>query len=262
MHTTFDNPHGPGTPGRPAAIPEAEWQARIDLAVAYRAAAHFGWNDTIYNHFACRVPGEADSYLVKRHAHLFDEVTASSLIKVRMEGRSLSFEDDVNPAAFAIHTAILRSRPDLHVTLHLHTPEGIALSARPEGFKFLNQEAAFFHDRISYYHFDGIEERPDEVQALADALAPHHHTLILRNHGVAVAGRSVQGAFVRLQYLLICARSQLLASAAPTPPAELPEALCAFTRQQFEAQEAKSSFVHEMAALRRRIDRVLPGYAV
>jgi ribulose-5-phosphate 4-epimerase/fuculose-1-phosphate aldolase len=262
MMNAFDNPYGPGTPGRPDTIAEAEWQARIDLAVAYRAAAHFGWNDTIYNHFACRVPGEPGSYLVKRHAHLFDEVTASSLIKVQMQGRSLSFDDDVNPAAFAIHTAILQSRPDVNVTLHLHTPEGIALSARPEGFRFLNQEATFFYDRISYYRFDGIEERPDEVAALAAALAPHHHTLILRNHGVAVAGRTVQGAFVRLQYLLICARAQLLACSATTPPDELPAALCEFTRNQFEAQETHSQFVHEMAALRRRIDRVLPGYAV
>jgi ribulose-5-phosphate 4-epimerase/fuculose-1-phosphate aldolase len=176
MSVAFDNPHGPGSPGRPAHIPEAEWQARIDLAVAYRAAAHFGWNDT-------------------------------------------------------------------------------------KGFQFLDQEATFFHDRISYYRYAGIEERPDEVQALADALAPQHHTLILRNHGVVVAGRTVQSAFVRLQYLLICARSQLLANAAATPPDELPEAICKFTREQFEAQEARSGFVHEMAALRRRMDRVLPGYA-
>jgi ribulose-5-phosphate 4-epimerase/fuculose-1-phosphate aldolase len=107
----------------------------------------------------------------------------------------------------------------------------------------------------------GIEEQPDEVAALAAALAPHHHTLMLRNHGVAVAGRTLQGAFVRLQYLLLCARSQLLASCAATPPDESPPAICEFTRQPFEAQEAHTQLAHEMAALRRLIDRVLPGYA-
>lgn len=238
-----------------------EREARVALAAAYRAAALFGWNQTIYNHFTVRVPGEPDRFLVKRHQDMFDEVTASSLVKVDMSGRPLSFDDGVNPAAFAIHTAILRSRPDVHSTLHIHSPVGVALSARPEGFQFLNQEAAFFHDRISYYRFDGIEERPDEVAALQAALAPHHHTLILRNHGVAVAGSTVQGAFVRLQYFLLCAESQLLATAQPTPPDRIPPAICEFTRNQFEAQERASGFVPELKALCRLLDRKLPGYA-
>lgn len=242
-------------------VSAAEWQARVDLAAAYRAAALFGWNATIYNHFTTRVPGEPDRFLVKRHGDFFDEVTASSLVKVDMQGRALGFDDGVNPAAFAIHTAILGSRPDVNATLHLHTPVGIALSARPEGFRFLNQEAAFFHDRISYYRFDGIEERPDEIAQLAGALAPHHHTLILRNHGVAIACPTVQSAFVRLQYFLICAEAQLLASAAPTPPDELAPELCRFTRDQFEAQERHTRFVPEWAALCRLLDRRLPGYA-
>lgn len=242
-------------------VSAAEWQARVDLAAAYRAASLFGWNDTIYNHFTTRVPGESDRFLVKRHGHFFDEVTAGSLAKVDMQVRALGFDDDVNPAAFAIHTAILRSRPDVNATLHLHTPVGIALSARPEGFLFLNQEAAFFHDRISYYRFDGIEERPEDIDKLAASLAPTHHTLILRNHGVAIASPSVQSAFIRLQYFLICAEAQLLATAAPTPPDELAPQLCRFTRGQFEAQERHTRFVPEWAALRRLLDRRLPGYA-
>jgi len=192
---------------------------------------------------------------------MFDEVTASSLVKIDMQGRPLGFDDGINPAAFAIHTAILRSRPDVMSTLHIHSPAGIALSARPEGFLYLNQEAAFFHDRISYYSFDGIEERPDEVAAMQAALAPHHHTLILRNHGVAVAGTTVQGAFIRLQYLLTCAEAQLLATAQATPPNAIPPAICEFTRNQFEAQERASGFVPELKALFRLLDRRLPGYA-
>ena len=239
----------------------AEWAVRVDLAAAYRAASLFGWNDTIYNHFTCRVPGEPEQFLVKRHGDFFDEVTASSLVKVDMQGRALSFDDGVNPAAFAIHTAILRSRPDVHSTLHLHTPVGIALSARPEGFLFLNQEATCLYDRISYHRFEGIEERMDEVDKLASALAPHHNTLILRNHGVAVAGPTVQSAFIRMQYYLICAEAQLLATAQPVPPDEISPEICRFTRDQFEAQEAQTSFVPEWKALRRLLDRRLPGYA-
>jgi ribulose-5-phosphate 4-epimerase/fuculose-1-phosphate aldolase len=218
----------------------AEWAARVDLAAAYRAAAHFGWNDTIYNHFTCRVPGQPECFLVKRHGHTFDEVTASSLVKIDLNGRALSFDDDVNPAAFAIHTAILSTRPDVNVTLHLHTPAGIALSTRPEGFRFLNQEAAFFFDRISYYHFGGM---------------------ILRNHGVAVAAATVQGAFTRMQYLLLCAQAQLLACSAATPPLEIDPLVCAFTRDQFEAQERHNALLPDWKALRRRVDRHLPGYA-
>ncbi len=242
------------------ALPRTERDARIALAVTYRAAALFGWNDTIYNHFTCRVPGEPECFLVKRHAHLFDEVTASSLMKVHMRGKALSFEDDVGPAAFAIHTAILGSRPDVNAMMHLHTPAGIALSARPEGFQFLNQEAAFFYDRISYYRFKGIEERADEIDQIAEALAPLHHTLILRNHGIAVAGQSVQAAFVRMQYLMMSAQAQMLANSASTPPDALDPELCAFTRDQFESQERGSGFLPEMRALHRLVDRRSPGY--
>lgn len=244
----------------PAGMSDAEWQARIDLAAAYRAASHFGWNDTIYNHFTCRVPGEPDRFLVKRHGDMFDEVCASRLVKVDLSGRSLTFEDDVNPAAFAIHTALLAARPEVNATLHLHTPPGIALSARPEGFRFLNQEAAFFYDRLSYYRFDGIEERPEDAHQLAAALAPDHHTLILRNHGVVVACRTVQGAFVRMQYLLMCAQAQLMAGAGETPPDTLDPALCRFTRDQFEAQEQRTDMLPEWRALKRLMDRRLPGY--
>jgi len=244
----------------PEGMAITEWAARIDLATAYRAAALFGWNHTIYNHFTCRVPGEPDRFLVKRHGDFFDEVRASTLVKVDMQGRALSFDDDVNPAAFAIHTAILGSRAEVNATLHLHTAVGIALSARPEGFLELNQEAAFFHDRISYHGFEGIEERPDDIHRIARALAPHHNTLILRNHGVAIACGSIQSAFIRMQYFLQCAEAQLLATAQPSPPDLLPAAIARFTRDQFEAQEEQTSFVPEWKALRRLLDRKLPGY--
>ncbi len=246
--------------GKPATVSDAEWEARVDLAAAYRVACYFGWNDTIYNHFSHRVPGEPNSYLVKRHRDMFDEVTASSLIKVRMDGRSLSFDDDVNPAAFAIHTAILGARPEINCTLHMHTPEGIAVSSRPEGFLYMNQEAAFFYDRISEYRYDGIEDSVDEVELLRAALAPHHHTLLMRNHGVAVAGRTVQGALVRMQYFMICAKAQLLATAQSTPPDQLPATLCERTRDQFEGQERGNAFVPEMEAFKRLMDRKLPGF--
>ena len=240
---------------------QSSQSARIDLAAAYRGAALYRWNDTIFNHFTYRVPGQPGEFFVKRHGHMFDEVTASSLVNVAVDGRALSFDDDVNPAAFAIHTAILRSRPDINATLHLHTPMGIALSARPEGFMFLNQEAAFFYDRIAYYHYDGIEERPEDIERLGRSLAPHQHTLVLRNHGVLVAGPTVQSAFIRMQHFLTCAQAQLLACAAATPPRELAPELCRFTRDQFEAQERKTAFIPEWQALRRLVDRKLPGYA-
>lgn len=253
--------HPLNRPASRADISEAEWAARVDLAAAYRAAAHLGWNDTIYNHFTFRVPGQPECFLVKRHGHMFDEVTASSLVKVDLEGRALSFDDDVNPAAFAIHTAILSTRPDVHATLHVHTPVGMAISSRPEGFLYLSQEAAFFYDRISYYGFNGIEERQDEALKLAAALAPHHHTLILRNHGLAVASATIQGAFSRMLYLLQCAQAQLLACAAPAPPSEIDPEVCRYTRDQFEAQERNNALRPDWQALRRMVDRHLPGYA-
>lgn len=248
-------------PKQVTAMSAAEWAARVDLAAAYRAAALYGWNESIYNHFTLRVPGEPDCFLVKRHGHLFDEVSASSLVKVALDGRPLSFDDDVNPAGFAIHSALLRARPDINASLHLHTPIGIALSARPEGFLFLNQEAAFFYDRIAYYHYEGIEEQPEDIERLAATLGPAHHTMILRNHGVLTARPTIQSAFVRMQHFFICAEAQLLACAQPTPPSALDPALCRFTRDQFEAQERHSAFVPEWRAILRLLDRKLPGYA-
>lgn len=256
-----NDPRSPSSPPPPG-VDRAEWQTRVDLAAAYRAAARLRWNDTIYNHLTCRLPGQPHRFLVKRHGLLFSEVTASNLVTVDLDGRPLGFDDDVNPAGFAIHTAVLRARPDVNVCLHVHSVPGVALSARPEGFRYISQESAFLYDRIAYYEFNGIEERIEDSNALAARMLDgDHHTLVLRNHGVLCVGPTLPIAFIRLRYLLTCAEYQMLASNGPTPPSEIPESVCRFTRDQFEAQQRDTGFEPDWRALLRELDREAPDYA-
>lgn len=237
---------------------QGEWNQRVDLALAYRIAAHFGWNQTIYNHFAVRVPGPGSQFLVKRHAQLFDEVTASSLVKVDTQGDALGFGDDVNPAAFSIHSAVLDSRPDLNASMHLHTVPGVAISAHPDGFKFISQESAFFFDRISYYEYGGIEE--NECEAIARAFQASHHTMIMRSHGVVTTGHTIRAALFRMYYLLLCSEQQLLIESTGAKPLLLEPELCARTLAQHERFVTESGFAAEWDGWRRMIDRVNPGY--
>lgn len=186
-----------------------EWETRIDLAAAHRFAVMQGWQEpySIFNHFAARVPGEPDAMLIKPHRLLFSEVTASNLIKVNMKGKALGFDDDVNAAGFAIHTAVLLNRPDVNASMHCHGPAGMAISTLKQGLMFCNQETMRFYNRIGYHNFEGIAAM-DECERLARDLGKHN-ALILRSHGVLVCGVSIAAAAMDLSLLMRCAEAQL-----------------------------------------------------
>ena len=173
-------------------IPPAEWQARVDLAAAYRHAQYAGWNDSIFNHITLRVPGEPDHFLIKPHELLFEEVTASSLLKLDMEGRPIGEDKPINPAATTIHTAVLMARPDINAVMHVHTEPGIAISAVKGGLKYFCQDAMNFYNRIGYHDFEGIATDSDECARLARDLGQGNHSVILRNHGLLDDRRQYQ----------------------------------------------------------------------
>lgn len=239
--------------------------ARVDLAAACRLIHLFGWTDLLATHVTYRVPGRHDRYLINPLGLLYEEVTASSILEVDLDGRVVGGEGDVNPAGIVIHGAIHAAVPDAAAVIHLHSRDGVAVATQEEGLLPLTQMALMVHGRIAYHDFRGVvldeAERADLLANLGD-----RHTLILRNHGTLTVGRDMGEAFARIWRLERACRFQLAAQSAGVPLRQLPTEVIARTHEQAEAiYGTQASFFpsgkREWAALRRRLDRALPGYA-
>lgn len=241
-----------------ASISASERAARIELAGAYRLAAHYGWEYLIYNHIAMRVPDEP-CFLVKPHSLCFSEVRASDLIKLRLDGKPATFEEDVNTAGFVIHTAILNARPGINCTLHVHTAVGIAFAALKQELLPLNQNAMRFYKRLSYHDFEGFATGLDEARTLAGDLGPSNTAMVLRNHGLLTCGESAAEAVSTMLSLLLCCEAQLLVNSAGgdfnLPPAEI----CEHSAAQNTAIRLQVA-AQERAAFERLLDRLDPSY--
>lgn len=239
---------------------ETEWQARVDLAAAHRLVAYYGWTNLIYNHIALRVPDEPECFLVKRHNLLFEEVCASNLLKLRLDGISVVGEDDnVNTAGFTIHTAILQARSDLNCTLHVHTEAGMAMSAHAKGLLPINQGAMRFYNRLSYHDYEGISRDVDERGRIATSLGSHNKAMIMRNHGLLTAGVTVVEALTNMLYLVTSCRTQLMLEASGAPLVIPPPEVCEHGAQQWE-QLADLGPRDEWPAYLRIADRIAPGF--
>lgn len=184
----------------PAAIPEEEWQLRVDLATCYRAFVHFGWTDLIFTHLSARVPGAPDQYLINPYGLLFQEITASSLIKVDFQGNVISGDYPYNDAGHAIHSAVLGARPDINVVLHSHTRAGMAVSCMPCGVLPITQQANEILDLVSYHEYDVAADNQTECQRLGNDLGDKY-LMVMHNHGLLSVGRSVGEAFYHLYTL-------------------------------------------------------------
>jgi len=198
---------------------DLEWQARVDLAACYRLVALHGWDDLLATHISARVPGAADTFLVNQMGLAFDEITASSLVRVRLDGTVIDADRPINPAGFTIHSAIHEVRDDAHCVLHLHTPDGMAVSALAEGLLPLNQSAMLVCGDVAYHDFEGVALRLDERERLQRNLG-RRNFLILRNHGTLVTGNSVGEAFVRAFLLEKSCAAQVRTLAMGRPLAE------------------------------------------
>ena len=142
----------------------AEWEARVDLAAAYRLIAHYGWGDVIYNHSSMRVPGEDRKFLIKRHELLYEEVTPSNLVKVSMDD-DLDESAGVNRPGFTLHGGVLSGRPDVNCAVHVHTQIGMALAGLKHGLRMVSQPAVRFYNRVGYHDYEGITEDSANVSA-------------------------------------------------------------------------------------------------
>jgi ribulose-5-phosphate 4-epimerase/fuculose-1-phosphate aldolase len=243
----------------PSSISDPEWQARVDLAAVYRLCARYGWGDVIYNHCAMRVPDEDGKFLMKRHELLWTEVTASNLVKVDMD-HDLDEKAGVNRPGFTLHGGVLKGRPDVNCTVHVHTEWGMALAGLKDGLRMLSQQATRFYDRIGYHPYEGItEDFAERARILANLGS--NRALILHNHGLLTVGSSAREAFILMKYLISAAEIQIRMQATGAELIEIPAAVCEKVAAQYQKHDsATGRGSADWPAYLRMLDQVDAGY--
>jgi ribulose-5-phosphate 4-epimerase/fuculose-1-phosphate aldolase len=244
------------TPSARGRVSREEWEVRVDLAAAYQLAALFRWTDLIYTHFSARVPG-TEHMLINPYGLMFDEITASNLVKIDKAGNAL---DDptgmgVNEAGFVIHGCVHAARPEINCVLHTHTRAGVAVSAQKCGLLPLSQHAVRVHAQVTYHDYEGIALEMDERERLARDLGKTSKAMILRNHGLLTLGDTVREAFELMYYLDCACQIQIDALAGGMENVRLMSEQAARTSaEQFERADRPS--VHkDWPALLRLLDR-------
>jgi len=237
-----------------------EWALRQDLAAAYRLVAHFGWDELIFTHLSARVPGPDHHFLINPLGLMFDEITASSLVKIDLRGaKVMDSPYMINPAGFIIHGAVHEAREDAQCVLHVHTVEGAAVSAQEDGLLPITQDAFLNWGDISYHAYEGLAVETGEKDRLVADLG-ETHVMILRNHGLLTVGETVADAFLRLFLLQRACMMQIAAQSGGTKLRMLNDAMGEKVAAQGRASFAAGAAL-SWAALRRRMDRLDPSYA-
>jgi ribulose-5-phosphate 4-epimerase/fuculose-1-phosphate aldolase len=239
-------------------VPDAEAAVRKDLAAVYRLIAHFGMDDLIHTHASARIPDEPDHLLINRYGDLFHEVTPDSLLAIDHDGNLVGgVQAPVNTAGVVIHTAIHRARPEVACVIHTHTVAGVAVSCLEEGLLPLNQTALLFYGNIAYHAFEGIALNRDEQARLVADLGACN-AMVLRNHGLLTAGRSVGEAFSLMYNLEQSCRIQIAAQSGGRPLRLPAPAVMKRTARQY-ASDPDGAADLEWAALRRLADSISPS---
>ena len=260
-------------PPAPDGMSQTEWDTRLQLAACYRIVDYFGWTSVVYNHITCRIPG-SDALLINPFGLRYDEIRASDLIKIDIDGNKISTSTDsngasyandwpVNKAGYLIHSAIHKARPDdLHCIIHTHEAVSQALCATQTEVIPVTQEGCQFYQRVGYHDFEGIVLNADEQSRVCAALGTENHTLVLKNHGLLTAGTTPTWAFVRHYAFIRNAEVQLQAMASGEVNL-IDEVVMIHTRDQFEggAAQAGAKVRHpEWPALLRLIDGIDPAW--
>lgn len=213
-----------------------EATGRVYLAAMYRLIEHCGWGEGIYNHISLRVPGEPTKFLIKRHELMYHEVTASNLVKVDMT-QDLDESAGVNRPGFTLHGGVLTGRPDVNCAIHLHTVEGIAMSAHKVGLRMMSQNAIRFYKRLGYHPYEGITEDFGERERILKNLG-QGNALLLENHGMLTVSNSPWGAFTLMRDLMTACKSQLLLEATGAEIKDVPPEICEKVAKQFDAHDS------------------------
>jgi ribulose-5-phosphate 4-epimerase/fuculose-1-phosphate aldolase len=237
----------------------SEQELRVQLAAAYRLIDRFKMSDLIYTHISVRIPGSEQHFLINPYGLMFSEITASSLVKIDLEGNIIGDSEwSVNPAGFVIHSAIHAAREELHCVLHTHTRHGMAVSALECGLLPLTQFSLQFYNRVAYHRYEGVsldvEERDRLVQDLGDK-----KVMILRNHGLLTAGRTIPEAFILMFYLDRACEVQIAAQSTATPLVIPSADVCEHSAQQQDIEMANLGQL-EWSALIRMLDQEDSSY--
>ena len=237
-----------------------EWQVRVDLAACYRLVALHGWDDLVFTHITARVPGSDHHFLINPYGMLFDEVTASSLVKVDLDGRKvMASAYDINPAGFTIHSAVHAAREDAQCVIHLHTEAGVAVSAQKDGLLPLSQNALFPLASLAYHDYEGIALREDEKARLVRDLGERSF-MILRNHGTLTVGRNVADALLFMFVLERACRIQLLAQSSGASLISVAKPILEGIAAQAQAVTRGLGAQLAWPGLLRKLDRIDSSY--
>jgi len=237
-----------------------EWQTRVDLAAAYRLVAHYGWDDLIFTHISARVPGPEHHFLLNPYGMMFDEVTASSLVKVDLAGNIvMESRYFINPAGFTIHSAVHASREDALCVMHLHTESGIAVSAQKDGLLPISQQSLFALSSLAYHDYEGLALNEDEKPRLVTDLGDKTF-MILKNHGLLTVGATTAEAFLSMFILERACRIQLLAQSGGAQLLDIPDPILKRVDMQMKVVTMGQGATLAWPGLLRKLDRIDPSY--
>jgi ribulose-5-phosphate 4-epimerase/fuculose-1-phosphate aldolase len=241
-------------------ISEPEWQTRVDLAAAYRLVAWYGWDDLIFTHISARVPGTEHHFLLNPYGMMFEEVTASSLVKVDLAGNKVMESPYfINPAGFTIHSAVHAAREDALCVMHLHTDYGIAVSAQKDGLLPISQQAMLVRASLAYHDYEGLALNEDEKPRLVADLGEKHH-MILRNHGLLTVGRTTAEAFLAMFLLERACKIQILAQSGDAELINVPDSILRLVELQVKAVTVGQGADLTWPGLLRKLDRTDSSY--
>jgi len=241
-------------------VSDQEWQARVDLAAAYRLVALYGWDDLIFTHISARVPGPEHHFLLNPYGMMFEEVTASSLVKIDLAGNKVMQSPyAINPAGFTIHSAVHAAREDALCVMHLHTDYGIAVSAQKEGLLPISQQSMFALASLAYHDYEGLALDEDEKPRLVADLGDRHY-MILRGHGLLTVGRTAAEAFLAMFLLERACKIQILAQSCGADLVEIAAPIVKRVDSQLRAVTVGQGADLTWPGLLRKLDRIDPSY--
>lgn len=237
-----------------------EWALRVDLAACYRLIALYGWDDLVFTHVSVRVPGDEEHFLINAYGMLFEEMTASSLVKVDLAGEKvLPSPFPINPAGFVIHSAVHAAQHDVGCVLHTHTRAGVAVSAQAEGLLPISQTSLFPYATLAYHDYEGVALNDDEKPRLVADLGSNR-ALMLRNHGLLTTGATIADAFLLMYLLESACQIQVMAQSSGGELVKVPQAIV--DGIQAQAEQATKGLGGQLVwpGLLRKLDRIDPSF--
>ena len=237
-----------------------EWQLRVDLAACYRLVALYGWSDLVFTHISARIPGPEHHFLINPYGLMFDEITASSLVKVDMQcNKLIESPYPVNPAGFVIHSSVHAAREDVQCVLHTHTRAGVAVSAQKNGVLPISQQSTFVLASLAYHGYEGVAFRDEEKPRLQADLGEANF-LMLRNHGLLTCGPTIADAFLSMYVFESACQIQISAQSGGAELTEVDPQILQGIAHAMKVQTGGMGGQFAWPALLRKLDRIDPGY--